>query len=113
MLRDLTLAIIRLHILYHATRSPVYGAWLAEELARHGHRLSPGTLYPALHKMQEEGLLLREDRQGGGRIRKYYTATAQGRAALDESRRLIAELHRELVEDSGPDPDPGPTSREE
>ncbi len=104
MLRDLTLGIIRLHILYHAARAPIYGAWMAEELARHGHRLSYGTLYPALHKMQEEGLLVREDRHEGGRIRKYYRATPAGRAALTEARRLLAELRLELDEDVGPDP---------
>jgi DNA-binding PadR family transcriptional regulator len=104
MLRDLTLAVTRLHILYHAARAPIYGAWMAGELARHGHRLSYGTLYPALHKMQAEGLLAREDRREGGRIRKYYAATPAGRATLAEARRLLAELHLELTDDRGPDP---------
>jgi len=44
--REIRLALWKLHILHHATRRPVYGLWLLEELARHGHRLSPGTLYP-------------------------------------------------------------------
>ena len=104
MLRDLTLAVIRLHILYHAARAPIYGAWMAEELARHGHRLSFGTLYPALHKMETEGLLAREDRLEGGHVRKYYTATPAGLAALAEARRVLGELHLELDEDVGPDP---------
>jgi PadR family transcriptional regulator len=104
VLRDLTLAVIRLHILYHAARAPVYGAWMAEELARHGHRLSFGTLYPALHKMELEGLLARADRQEGGHVRKYYTATPAGLAALGEARRMLGELHLELDEDIGPDP---------
>jgi PadR family transcriptional regulator PadR len=104
MLRDLTLAVIRIHILYHATRAPIYGAWMLEELTRHGYQLSYGTLYPALHKMEAERLLLREERREGGRVRKYYVATEQGHDALQEARRVIAELQRELVEDSGPDP---------
>lgn len=104
MLRDLTLAVIRLHVLYHAARAPIYGAWMADELARHGHRLSFGTLYPALHKMEAEGLLAREDRQEDGHIRKYYTATPAGIAALAEARRMLGELHLELDEDRGPDP---------
>ncbi len=37
---------IRLHILYHAAKEPIYGAEITEELVRHGYRLSQGTLYP-------------------------------------------------------------------
>ena len=107
MLRDLTLAVIRLHILYHAARAPIYGAWMAEELARHGHRLSFGTLYPALHKMEAEGLLAREDRREGGRVRKFYRATPAGLAALTEARRMLGELRLELTEDVDPDPADG------
>src|SRR6202044_2561978 len=33
---------IRLHILYHATKEPIYGAEITEELVRHGYRLSQG-----------------------------------------------------------------------
>ena len=54
--------------------------------------------------MKAEGLLLREARRGGGRMRKYYRATEQGHAALQEARRVIAELHREMADDVGPEP---------
>jgi DNA-binding PadR family transcriptional regulator len=54
--------------------------------------------------MEAEGLLAREDRQEGGHIRKYYTATPVGIAALAEARRMLGELHLELDEDKGPDP---------
>lgn len=107
MFRDLELGLIRLHILYHAASAPFYGAWMLDELARHGYRLSYGTLYPTLHKLQEEGLLTREERLERGRIRKYYTATAEGRAALAQARRMIAELNRELTEEAGRSPAAG------
>ncbi|NMC01995.1 MAG: PadR family transcriptional regulator, partial [Chloroflexi bacterium] len=48
--RELFLGFVKAHILYHAGREAVYGLWLIEELARHGYELSPGTLYPILHK---------------------------------------------------------------
>jgi PadR family transcriptional regulator PadR len=48
---------IRLHILYHAARAPVFGLGIIEELARHGYKLSPGTLYPLLHGMERKGYL--------------------------------------------------------
>src|SRR3546814_4918270 len=49
--RDLLSGFVRLHILLHAADEPVYGSWIIEELAHHGYKLSPGTLYPMLHAM--------------------------------------------------------------
>ena len=54
MLRDLFLGFVKVHILHHAAREPVYGLWLIEELAHHGYELSPGTLYPTLHSLERE-----------------------------------------------------------
>ena len=48
--RDLYSGLMRLHILHHAVEGPVFGLGMAEELARHGYRISPGTLYPLLHE---------------------------------------------------------------
>ena len=99
MLRDLFLGFVKVHILHHAAREPVYGLWLIEELARHGYQLSPGTLYPTLHSLEREGFLSSERRVVGGRLRRYYTATPAGRAALTEARAKIAELVAEVLED--------------
>ena len=52
MFRDPELGAMRAHILHHASRAPVYGSWMLKELERHGHDLSYGTLYPALHRME-------------------------------------------------------------
>ena len=98
MLRSLFLGFIRFHILYHAAQGPVYGMWLMEELARHGYSVSPGTLYPILHRMEQAGYLVSEQRVEGGRVRRYYTATPAGRALLEEARRRIAELASEVLE---------------
>jgi PadR family transcriptional regulator, regulatory protein PadR len=102
--RDLQLGAIRAHILHHAARSPVYGSWMLSELERHGYSLSYGTLYPALHKMEEEGLLAREERVEGGKVRKYYTATEKGLRELAEVQHTIRELYLEVVEGKGFDP---------
>jgi len=99
MLRDLFLGFVKVHILHHAAREPVYGLWLIEELARHGYELSPGTLYPTLHGLEREGFLSSERRVVGGRLRRYYTATPAGRVALNEARSKIAELVAEVLED--------------
>ncbi len=52
---DLLSGLVRLHILHHAAQHPVYGQWMIDELGRHGYRLSPGTLYPMLSKMERDG----------------------------------------------------------
>ncbi len=103
--RELELGAMRAHILHHASRAPVYGSWMLRELERHGYDLSYGTLYPALHKMEEEGLLSREDRVEESRVRKYYTATDKGERELERVKDTIRELYREVVEGEGPDPD--------
>jgi DNA-binding PadR family transcriptional regulator len=100
--RDLELGAMRAHVLHHASRAPVYGSWMLGELRRHGYDPSYGTLYPALHRMGE-GLLSREDRVEGGRVRKYYSTTAEGGVELECVRGMIRELYREVVGDEGPD----------
>jgi DNA-binding PadR family transcriptional regulator len=88
---------VRLHILHHTEVGPVHGAWMAEELASHGYKISPGTLYPMLHRMQEEGLLTSRQQVVGGRARRVYEITRLGRSALVEERAALAELAREIL----------------
>jgi putative transposase len=40
MLRDFFLGFVKVHLLHHASRGPVYGVWFIEELARHGYHRS-------------------------------------------------------------------------
>ena len=94
---------IRLHILYHAAKDPIYGAEITEELVRHGYRLSQGTLYPTLHLLKELGYLSSRTKFVEGRRRKYYRATPSGRKVLERARRQLVELVAEVVEDeAGP-----------
>jgi PadR family transcriptional regulator, regulatory protein PadR len=94
--RDLFLGFVKLHILYHAGREDVYGLWLIEELAQHDYRLSPGTLYPILHGLEEEKLLVSDVRVVEGKARKYYRLTRTGRNALEEGKNKAQELLGEL-----------------
>jgi DNA-binding PadR family transcriptional regulator len=55
--RDLYSGLIRLHVLHHAAEEPIFGLGMVEELARHGYRISPGTLYPLLHGLEKKGYL--------------------------------------------------------
>jgi len=99
MLKEFFLGFVKIHILYHASKEPIYGAEILEELGRHGYRLSPGTLYPTLHRLSREGLLSVEKRIVDGKIRKYYVITEQGLAALDEAKKKITELVNEVILD--------------
>jgi DNA-binding PadR family transcriptional regulator len=96
--QELLSGFIRLHILHHAVESEIYGQWIIEELARHGYKLSPGTLYPMLHGMEEKGYLRSREKRMGSRARRLYRATAEGRAALDMAKEKIRELLGEVVE---------------
>ena len=72
---------------------------IAEELARHGYRLSPGTLYPTLHRLEKEGYLESTSKVIGGRVRKYYQITAEGKLVLEQSKKKISELVTEVIEE--------------
>ncbi|MBL8795854.1 MAG: helix-turn-helix transcriptional regulator [Planctomycetia bacterium] len=90
---------IRLHILYHAVKEPVYGAEITEELVRHGYRVSQGTLYPTLHQLEDQGYLKSYSEVVRGRRRKYYRATPAGQKVLAEARTKLLELVAEVIED--------------
>ncbi|HEX7662761.1 MAG TPA: PadR family transcriptional regulator [Pseudonocardiaceae bacterium] len=100
-MREFQRGAVKLHILHHAAEDEVHGAWLAEELARHGYRISPGTLYPTLHRLEAAGLLVSEQRVVDGRARRVYRATPAGRQALADDRRALAELAREVLGPNG------------
>jgi DNA-binding PadR family transcriptional regulator len=90
--------LIRLHILHHANEAPIFGLGIIEELRRHGYRLSPGTLYPMLHALEETGYLRARTKIVEGKARRNYVITAKGRAALAAAKEKVRELFGELFE---------------
>jgi DNA-binding PadR family transcriptional regulator len=104
VVREFQQGAVRLHILHHAAANEVHGAWLSGELARHGFHISPGTLYPLLHRMQTAGLLISRQVVVGGHTLRTYRATRKGRQALTECRNALRELSAELLhKPSAPD----------
>lgn len=93
---------MRLHILYHAVHGEVHGAWMATELARHGYKISPGSLYPTLHKMEAGGLLRSSSKVVEGRVLRTYVTTAKGRRALEATKRELRELASEILDGETP-----------
>lgn len=95
--REIRLGIWKIHILHHAETREVWGTWLLEELAEHGHELSPGTLYPALARMERNGWLRRTGTAPHARARQTFRITAAGKRLLAELRREVIELYEEVV----------------
>lgn len=96
--REFFLGFIKIHILYHAAKEPIFGVEITRELARHGYNVSPGTLYPVLHRLANEGYLKSRSRVINGRVRKYYQATTEGKQALEGAKKKIRELVSEVIE---------------
>lgn len=96
-MREFQRGAVRVHILHHAAEQEIHGAWMAKELERHGYKISPGTLYPTLHRLEADGLLTSEPRVVHGRMRRVYRATDVGRAALAEDRKALQELAQEVL----------------
>ena len=95
---------VRLHVLYHAEREPVFGVEMMKELRRHGYRVGAGTLYPMLHQLEAAGYLTAQTEVAGGRQRKYYRATPRGTKALAEAKAKLRELVKEVLHDEPPTP---------
>jgi DNA-binding PadR family transcriptional regulator len=72
---------------------------MIEELARHGYRMSPGTLYPLLHGLEKKGYLVSRMERDGRTARKYYRATPLGRKAIKLAVVKAKELFGEIVPD--------------
>jgi PadR family transcriptional regulator, regulatory protein PadR len=96
--RDLYSGLIRLHVLHHAVEGPIFGLGMIEELARHGYRISPGSLYPLLQGLEKKGYLRSSEQQNGKSRRRVYRATPLGRKALAASKHKVRELFHELIE---------------
>lgn len=98
ILRRFFLGFIQIHILHHGKQEAFYGSWMREELIEHGYDISPGTLYPILKNMTRDGLLVKEERNVNGKIRKYYLTTELGVEVLINAKEKAYELFHELKE---------------
>jgi DNA-binding PadR family transcriptional regulator len=113
VIREILLGFWKVHILHHAAEEPVVGQWILAELRRHGHDVSPGTLYPLLKRMERNGWLRCEsDPASGPRGRRYYHLTPRGAAVLGVLREAVIELHHEVVEEAAEHASPHLVGRE-
>ncbi|MEM1358411.1 MAG: PadR family transcriptional regulator [Bacteroidota bacterium] len=73
---------------------------LVADRSEGNYQLSEGSLYPLLHKLVKDGLLVTETEKVNGRNRRYYRITETGRAAAadrrDEFRRFLLTMQNLL-----------------
>jgi DNA-binding PadR family transcriptional regulator len=67
---------------------------MLEELAGHGYRISPGTLYPILHGLEKKGYLRSTEKREGKSLRTVYSATPRGRRALQAAKEKFVNSFR-------------------
>ena len=97
-----TLATIILNLLAEHGRMYGYEIYqLVKERSNGKVLLKDGSLYPALQKMRNDGLLTYEEEFIGKRVRKYYTLTSKGKSEkvvyLQELRDFIATLNKVIT----------------
>jgi DNA-binding PadR family transcriptional regulator len=94
---ELLSGLVRLRVLHHPPDGDLYGNWMIEELARHGYRISAGTLYPILHALERRVYLTSRTERAGRSQRRIYRATPYGIEALVVARERVRELVREVA----------------
>ena len=95
--------LVRMRILRAATRGPISGVELSEDLASAGHRLSPGTLYPLLHDLEKAGWLKSKGKTVKGKRRRYYRVTKTGRVQLEQALIALNQFLFDSLEPLGAD----------
>lgn len=98
IMRDVFLAFVRVHVLHHAAKERIFGVEMMEELKRHGYDISPGTLYPLLHSLEQGGVLTSIQEVVAGKSRRYYRTTRGGDVLLKDLQEKIRELVDEVLE---------------
>ena len=101
MERDFRKRSTKVLILNVLAERPMYGYQIAKELKRRSQgyfAFKEGTLYPALHRMEKDGLLRSEWQVvEKGPSRKYYHLTKEGRKALADSAREWTTFSQRLL----------------
>lgn len=70
---------------------------MIDELAHHGYRLSAGTLYPMLHKMERDGYLVSRQEREGRTTRRLHATTLKGKEGLALAKERIREFTGEAM----------------
>jgi len=93
---DLVQGTLDLLILKTISLEPKHGWAIAKRIQQVSNDVLPvqqGSLYPALHRLEQQGWIRARWREtGGGRQVKFYSLTAAGRAQLERERESWSRL---------------------
>lgn len=93
---DLLQGTLDLLILKTLALGPMHGYGISQriqQISRDVFRVNQGSLYPALHRLEQNGLLAAEWAESDNNRRaKYYSLTSKGRKHLAEEKREWARL---------------------
>ena len=84
-------------ILEVLAQEPSHGYRIAQKIKERSDGVldfKEGTLYPALHKLENESLVESYESVESGRARRYYRITQSGRKALNKDRAEWRQLSR-------------------
>jgi DNA-binding PadR family transcriptional regulator len=88
-------------ILRLLVEKPMYGYQIVKELQTRSEGyfdLEQGTMYPALHRLEKDGLVQSQwEVIADGPSRKYYHITDKGRLELEQSARQWSDFSRHLL----------------
>ena len=99
--KDLVAASSRPLLLSILSEGDSYGYAIIQrvrELSGDELQWTDGMLYPILHRLERQGLIISEWRSAdSGRRRKYYRIASEGQKALNEEQRQWAVVHETLT----------------
>jgi PadR family transcriptional regulator PadR len=87
-------------ILEALAREPCHGYRIAQQIKQRSQGVldfKEGTLYPALHKLENEGLVESYEGVEKGRPRRYYRITRSGRKVLSKDRAEWRQLSQAVT----------------
>ena len=80
---------------------PLYAYRIIRVLEARGQGVftfTEGLIYPALHRLERDGLVAAEWREEDGRSRKYYSLTDAGRRRLAQEERELRSFARGIID---------------
>ena len=95
--QQLERGLFSLYILWKASEQPISGTDLSELEHKHGHEVSAGRIYPALHDLMEREYLVMEEVVEHGKVHKYYKTTDEGRELLKKVRDELGEPMKDFL----------------
>lgn len=97
--REFLRGFTKLYTLWRGSRKDAYGMAIMREMRAVGFELSPGTLYPTLEKLKQEGDITWSKQVVGGRVRKTYRLTPKGKRELEEVKERLQSIVRIVFAD--------------